>query len=176
MHLWLTGFMGAGKSTAGRKIARILGYPFVDCDAELERRNGTIASIFADRGEAGFRALESALIAEIDEGASSVIATGGGAVIAGDNRTLMRSHGVIVHLAISPSGALARVGHRDHRPLLGTAPDLATISSTMSHRASAYADHDFRVGVEGKTPSAVAHIVARWFRRRLAQARDRARA
>ncbi len=170
MQLWLTGFMGAGKTTAGKKVARILGYPFFDCDAELEREHGSIAKIFNEAGEERFRAFESAKIADIARSGPAVIATGGGAVLDPGNRLAMRSQGVIVYLAISAAGVLARVGHREHRPLLGPAPDLATITSILAQRATAYADHDLRVGVEGKPPAAVAHIIARWFRRRTAQA------
>lgn len=170
MQLWLTGFMGAGKTTAGRKVARILELPFVDCDAELEREHGPIASIFEQKGEAEFRALESAKIASIATSGAAVIAAGGGAVVAPANRIAMRSNGVIAYLALSPAGVLARVAHRDHRPVLGKAPDLDTISAVLAQRAAAYADHDLRISVDGKTPSAVAHIIARWFRRRMADA------
>jgi len=170
MQLWLTGFMGAGKTTAGRKVARILGYPFLDCDAELEREHGPIATIFKELGEKRFRELESATIASIAGASDAVVAAGGGAVVDPANRLTMRRSGVIVYLAITPAGALARVAHRDHRPILGPAPDLETISAVFAQRAAAYADHDLRVGVEGKAPAAIAHIIARWFRRRQADA------
>jgi shikimate kinase len=176
MQLWLTGFMGAGKTTAGRKVARILGYPFLDCDAELEREHGPIATIFKELGEKRFRELESAKIATLSGSAPAVVAAGGGAVLDPANRHLMRKSGVIVYLAISPAGALARVAHRDHRPILGPAPDLETISEVFARRAAAYADHDLRIGVEGKAPAAVAHIIARWFRRRLATTETKERA
>jgi shikimate kinase len=170
MQLWLTGFMGAGKTTAGRKVARILGYPFFDCDAELEREHGPIAAIFDEHGENRFRELESAKIASLAGASDAVLAAGGGAVLDPANRLLMRKDGVIVYLAISPAGALARVAHRNHRPILGPVPDLQKISEVFAQRAAAYADHDLRICVEGKAPAAIAHIIARWFRRRLADA------
>ena len=170
MQLWLTGFMGAGKSTAGRKVARIIGYPFVDCDTELERDHGPIATIFKELGEDRFRELESAKIAELAGSPDTIFAAGGGAVLNPVNRIMMRKDGVIVYLAITPAGALARVAHRNHRPILGPVPDLQTISDVFAERAGAYADHDLRVAVEGKAPAAIAHIIARWFRRRLAAA------
>jgi shikimate kinase len=176
MQLWLTGFMGAGKTTAGRKVARILNYPFLDCDAELEREHGPIAAIFKELGENRFRELESAKIAEIAGTSDAVVAAGGGAVLDPANRLLMRSAGVIVYLAISPAGALARVAHRDHRPILGPAPDLQVISELFASRTAAYSDHDLRVGVEGKAPAAVAHIIARWYRRHLANVRSKGKA
>ncbi|HLJ84105.1 MAG TPA: shikimate kinase [Candidatus Eremiobacteraceae bacterium] len=176
MQLWLTGFMGAGKSTAGRKVARIVGFPFIDCDAELEREHGPIAAIFKELGEERFRELESAKIAELAGSSNTILAAGGGAVLNPANRNLMRKDGVIVYLAISPAGALARVAHRNHRPILGPVPDLQTISAVFAQRAAAYADHDLRVAVEGKAPAAIAHIIARWFRRRLGLAAGKGKA
>jgi shikimate kinase len=175
MHLWLTGFMGAGKTTTGRRLARLLNMPFSDTDAEIEREHGPIAGIFAAAGEGRFRSLESSLIATLAAGPAAVAAVGGGAVLSSENRALMRSAGAIVYLSITPAGAFARVAHRTHRPLLGSAPDLPTIQGVMTARASAYADNDYRVDVDGKSPAAVAHAVARWFRRRTAVAASNAR-
>lgn len=165
MNLWLTGFMGAGKTTTGRRLARILRMPFADTDAEVEREHGPIAKIFESAGEDRFRALESELIAAMADGGAKVVAVGGGAVVAAVNRAAMRASGRIVHLSISPGGAFARVAHRSHRPLLGPTPDLDTIERVMTVRADAYADCDFCVTVDGKNPAAVAHTIARWFRR-----------
>src|SRR5579864_2979150 len=164
MHLWLTGFMGAGKTTTGRRLARILHMPFADTDAEIERVHGPIAKIFESAGESRFRALESEAIASAAAGDPKVVAVGGGAVVSGVNRAAMRASGRVVHLSISASGAFARVAHRTHRPLLGPAPDLETIEQVMSKRADAYADCDFRMDVDGMNPAAVAHAIARWYR------------
>jgi shikimate kinase len=167
--LWLTGFMGAGKSTTGRRLARILRMPFADTDGEIEREHGPIAKIFDSQGEGRFRAIESNAIATLAaDAAAKVVAVGGGAIVSDDNRAAMRASGLIVHLSISPGGAFARVAHRSHRPLLGPAPDLETIERVMSARGDAYADCDFRVIVDGKNPAAVAHSIARWYRRRVA--------
>jgi shikimate kinase len=168
MNLWLTGFMGAGKTTTGRRLARILRLPFADTDAEIEREHGPIATVFESAGESRFRALESGIIATMASGADSVVAVGGGAIVSDDNRAAMRGSGRIIHLSITPGGAFARVAHRTHRPLLGPAPDLQTIERVMSARAGAYADCDFCVVVDGKNPAAVAHTIARWFRRHAA--------
>jgi shikimate kinase len=165
MNLWLTGFMGAGKTTTGRRLARILRIPFADTDAEIEREHGPIAKIFESAGEDRFRALESEVIASAAGGEAKVVAVGGGAVVSGMNRDAMRASGRIVHLSISAAGAHARVAHRTHRPLLGPAPDLETIEKVMLARADAYADCDFTVTVDGKNPAAVAHSIARWYRR-----------
>ena len=168
MHLWLTGFMGAGKTTTGRRLARILRMPFADTDVEIEREHGAIADIFAAAGEKRFRELEAAAIDSLSSREPAVIAVGGGAILSAENRAMMRTNGVIVHLSISAAGAFARVSHRSHRPLLGSAPALADIERVMTARASAYADNDYRVIVDGKDLAAVAHTVARWYRRRAA--------
>jgi shikimate kinase len=175
MNLWLTGFMGAGKTTAGRRLARIVRLPFVDTDAEIEREHGPIAEIFDAHGEARFRTLEAALIASLAQGTDAIVAVGGGAVMSAENRALMRAAGAVVHLRITPAGSFARVAHRTHRPLLGSAPELATIQQVMTARAAAYADNDYCVDVDGKTPAAVAHAVARWYRRRRSAVASNAR-
>jgi shikimate kinase/3-dehydroquinate synthase len=79
-HLVLVGFMGAGKSTIGAEVARRLGRPFVDVDAEIERAEGPISEIFAARGESAFRELETRYLNEARLAPPSVIAVGAGAV------------------------------------------------------------------------------------------------
>jgi shikimate kinase len=166
MNLWLTGFMGAGKTTTARRLARILNLPFTDTDTEIEREHGPIADIFETAGEGEFRSLEAAAIARLAAASATIVAVGGGAVVSAANRAAMHGSGTIVHLSITPAGAFSRVAHRSHRPLLGAAPDFATIQRVMTARADAYADSDHCVFVDGRTPVSVAHAVARWYRRR----------
>lgn len=166
MNVSLTGFMGAGKTTAGRGLARLLSLRFVDVDAEIERAHGPIPTIFEVRGEAGFRRIESETIAAVAAAGPQVIAVGGGAVLDPENRRALRDGGVIVNLAIKPETVLRRVAHRTHRPVLGTAPSLETIRAVLLERAAAYADNDLSIAVDTKSPRAVAQIIARWYRRR----------
>ena len=175
MNVTLTGFMGAGKTTAGRRLARLLHLPFVDSDVEIEKAHGSIAEIFAREGEARFRAYEAETIARVCGGGPVVFAVGGGAVLDPANRAAMRQRGCIVNLALRAETAHARVAHRTHRPLLGAVPSLETISEIMRQRAAAYADNDLSIAVDGKSPAAVAHIIARWYRRR-ARLKESARA
>jgi shikimate kinase len=163
MNVALTGFMGAGKTTTGKRLARLLRLPFVDTDAELERRYGAIGDIFAQLGEAEFRRREAALIAELAEAGPCVLAVGGGAVLDVRNRGHLRRHGVIVHLAVSPHAAWRRVAHRRHRPLLGERPDLALVTALLEERALAYADCDLTVRVDHRTPLGAARTIARWY-------------
>jgi shikimate kinase len=119
-HLVLVGFMGTGKSTVSRVLAERLGCPAVDIDAEIVRREErTIADIFAQRGEAAFRAAETAALADVlRSGQRQVVATGGGAVLAPANRELMLAHGYVVALTADPEQIIARVREDSSRPLL----------------------------------------------------------
>ncbi|HXW51446.1 MAG TPA: shikimate kinase [Candidatus Acidoferrales bacterium] len=164
MSVALTGFMGAGKSTTGRRLAKLLGLRFVDVDAEIELRFGPIAKIFEREGEGGFRVIESALISELSSGEPFVAALGGGAVLDAANRLELRRHAYVVHLSISPRTAHRRVAHRQHRPLLGVKPDLDTISALLTQRAPAYADCDLSIRVDRRSPAQAARIIARWYR------------
>ncbi|MDQ6766943.1 MAG: shikimate kinase [Candidatus Eremiobacteraeota bacterium] len=174
MNVALTGFMGAGKTTTGKRLARLLGLRFVDTDAEIERRHGPIRDIFTSRGESEFRRLEAAMIAELSQSGPQVMAVGGGAVLDLANRKRLRHGGVIVHLAVSPQSAWRRVAHRRHRPLLGEQPDLARVTALLAARAPAYADCDLAVSVDHRTPLGTARIIARWYederKRRIAPA------
>jgi shikimate kinase len=168
VNVTITGFMGAGKSTAGRRLARLLRIPFVDSDVEIERAYGPIAAMFEREGEAVFRARESETIARLCGDGPQVLAVGGGAVLDPANRAAMRRNGCIVNLALRPETAYSRVAHRTHRPLLGPVPTLETIRALMAERAAAYADNDLSISVDTRSPSSIAHIIARWYVRKTA--------
>jgi shikimate kinase len=167
MNVVLTGFMGAGKSTVGRRLARLLELPFIDTDAEIVKTHGRISDIFAREGEARFREYERAALERLGQRGPAVVAVGGGAVVDPKNRALLRRGGVIVHLVISPDGAHARIVRRMHRPLLGAASSVAAVRALLAQRAAAYADNDFSIDVERRTPSSVAQTIARWYRGRM---------
>ncbi|HEY2331262.1 MAG TPA: shikimate kinase [Acidimicrobiales bacterium] len=128
-HLVLVGMMGAGKTTVGSRLARLLDRPFVDSDVEVERRSArSVRQIFADDGEAAFRALESEVLAEaLGSEEPSVIAAAGGTVLDELNRRRMRQCGVVVFLDARPAALATRVGGDDHRPLLGDDPAAALV-------------------------------------------------
>jgi shikimate kinase / 3-dehydroquinate synthase len=117
-HLALAGFMGAGKTTIGREVARRLDRPFVDLDHEIEREAGaTIEDLFARDGESGFRLIEAGVAASmLDRPEPSVIALGGGAVISPDTRDLLSRRAFTVLLEIDPDTAWQRV-RQSRRPL-----------------------------------------------------------
>ena len=97
-RLFIIGPMGSGKSTVGRHLAELLGYVFVDSDAEIETRAGAdIPWIFDVEGEEGFRRRETAVLEDLAQRSQAVIATGGGAILAPANRDLMARRGVASH-------------------------------------------------------------------------------
>ena len=121
-NLVLVGMMGAGKSTVGRMLARRLKRDFYDSDDEIERRCGVrIPVIFDIEGEAGFRVREVQAIAELCALDGVVLATGGGAVLAEENRRQLTARATVVYLHAPPGYLWQRVRHDRNRPLLATA-------------------------------------------------------
>ncbi len=121
--LILVGMMGAGKTTVGRLLARRLKRTFYDSDEEIERRCGVrIPVIFDIEGEAGFRAREAQVIAELCALDNAVLATGGGVVLAEENRRRIAARGKVIYLHARPPHLWQRVRHDRNRPLLAT-PD-----------------------------------------------------
>jgi shikimate kinase len=120
MRIYLTGFMGSGKSTVGPRVAARLGQPFLDLDRLIRAHDGRpIPQIFAEEGEAGFREKETAFLRKTAETQDLVVALGGGALVDADNRAFAKEHGRVVYLEVSPATVAERVGEEaDQRPLL----------------------------------------------------------
>lgn len=143
-HIFLTGFMGAGKSTVGRLVAERLGRPFVDLDALIEEREAaSVSEIFRLRGEEGFRLAEHDALAALGASADAVIATGGGVILREDNRVVLRQLGTVVYLAVTPEVAIARLGDAADRPLLAGAglPAARAILDARLNLYTSTADH-----------------------------------
>ena len=164
--------MGAGKSTVGARCAERLGRPFVDIDDVIVVNAGrSVAEIFADEGEAGFRARERAAIDDVMASPSPVVAAcGGGAVLDADNRRRVRAHGCVVWLTADPDTLAARVGAgsaRAQRPLLaGDAAPAATLERLAEVRAPAYeAAAHTTVDTAGRTIDDVTDAVLEEFAR-----------
>jgi shikimate kinase/3-dehydroquinate synthase len=147
-HLILTGFMGTGKTCVGREVARQLGRPLVDMDAEIERRAGkSIPAIFAEEGQAAFRRMEAALCEELSTQGGLVIATGGGTLVDRVNRALMMRSGTVVCLTCQVDELLQRVGVTDERlgtgildrPLLDTPDPRVEARRLLAERREGYA-------------------------------------
>jgi len=116
----LTGPMGAGKSTIGRRLAAQLGVPCVDLDAVIVEHAGcSIPDMFAEQGEASFRALESACLKTLcEDGRRKVLATGGGAVLSEANRQIIKQSGFVIWLDARPEVLAKRIAGDRNRPLL----------------------------------------------------------
>ncbi len=138
--VYLVGMMGAGKSTVGRLLARRLKLRFLDCDDEIERRCGVkIPLIFEIESEAGFRARESEVLAELTALKGIVLATGGGAVLAEDNRRRLAAHGTVIYLRARPEDLYTRVRHDRSRPLLASPDPLRRLRELHAERDPLYA-------------------------------------
>ncbi|MFZ2338644.1 MAG: shikimate kinase [Bacteroidales bacterium] len=118
--IFLIGFMGSGKTTAGRKLASRLGWSFIDLDELIERDNGmSVAEIFASRGEEWFRTAESKVLRELENSRNTVISTGGGAPCFFGNMEFMLKNGLTVYLKMTPEKLSRRLSRSTAgRPLL----------------------------------------------------------
>jgi shikimate kinase len=159
----LTGFMATGKTEVGRRLARLLGRPFVDIDGLVEASAGrTVADIFTAEGEAGFRARERAAVERACGVPEAVIATGGGTLLGAENRRRLAAAGPIICLSAEPAEILRRVGDTATRPLLngaGPADRLGRIEALLAERAPAYALVTSTVDTTGLTVDEVVERV-----------------
>jgi shikimate kinase len=162
----LAGFMGTGKSEVGRRLATATGRPFVDTDDLVVAEAGrSIAAIFADEGEPGFRARERAAVARACAMPAGVIAVGGGAMADETCRRLLLAAGPVVCLTATPDAILARIGDASTRPLLAGATTRAArrarIEALLASRAAAYAQATHTLDTTGLAPDDVVARVRR---------------
>jgi shikimate kinase len=135
----LVGMMGAGKSTVGKRLATRLRLQFVDSDQELEMRCGTsVATIFDLEGEAGFRRRETEVLVDILQRQSIVLGTGGGAVIAAENRELIGKHSTVIYLRAQLADLWHRTRRDKRRPLLQAPDPKARLSQLLESRIAFY--------------------------------------
>lgn len=142
----LVGLMGCGKSTVGKELSRQTGMPLLDMDTVIEEQIGkSIPDIFAESGEAHFRALETALLRYLadrrydSERRPPIISTGGGVVMREENRRLLRELGFVVWLNVDVRTLLQRTARSNHRPLLRNPDPEGTLRRLLAERAPAYA-------------------------------------
>jgi shikimate kinase len=150
----LVGFMGAGKTTVGRALADAMGWRFADLDRLIEERESrSIREIFEARGEPEFRRIEREAMAACREMSETVIALGGGAYIAEENRALLRELGVTVWLDCPLEVCLARITGDAARPLLRS---LEETRELFERRRPAYALADWIIETGDLSPEALA--------------------
>ncbi|MEW6445261.1 MAG: shikimate kinase AroK [Pseudomonadota bacterium] len=161
--IFLIGPMGAGKSTSGRLLARTLGLTFIDSDKVIEERTGaTIPLIFELEGEVGFRARERAAIDELTRRENIVLATGGGAILAEENRHALRERGHVVYLHASIDHQMERTAHDRNRPLLQTPNRRATLEALMRMREPLYRQTaHLIIETDGLSPKTVVQRITR---------------
>lgn len=139
VNLYLVGFMGTGKSTVGRLLARQLGAQFLDSDHEIERVQGkAVARIFAEDGEAKFRALEREFIEHGHPGNGVIVACGGGLVVPPGMLELLHRRGVVICLHAPIETVLQRTMHTTHRPLLQVDDREARLRELYAQREAIY--------------------------------------
>ncbi|MEB3826945.1 shikimate kinase [Phormidium sp. CCY1219] len=155
-NIYLVGMMGAGKSTVGKTLADRLNYRFFDTDALIEQIAGqTINQIFAESGEAEFRALETKAIAELCAYKNLVVATGGGIILKPQNWSYLQ-HGIVVWLDVPVEELYKRLQGDSTRPLLKNPDPLGKLRSLLEQRQALYAQADVRISITAaETPALI---------------------
>lgn len=140
-NIILTGYMGSGKTTIGKKLAKLTGYTFMDTDELIEQQQGrTISEIFAADGEEAFREMETKLLEQMLEEKKErlVISTGGGMPLREENKTLLAGLGVVFYLKLEPETVYNRIKDDTKRPLLQCDNPLARIKEMLAVRGPVY--------------------------------------
>ena len=151
-NMFLIGFMGCGKSTMARLLAKELHMELVEMDETIEKEeNRSINEIFATDGEGYFRDLETQLITRISNKGGMVVSCGGGAILRQKNVDIMKKNGCVVYLAATPETIYSRVKNSTNRPLLNGNMNVEYISELMAKRVDKYeATADYKIVVDGK--------------------------
>lgn len=164
-NVFFVGFMGAGKSTVARKIARSCGVASLDMDKYIERACGkSIPEIFDEGGEELFRRIETDVLRELcAKGAGMLISCGGGVVKSPENRRLLKDGGVVVHLLVDADEAAARISDKSSRPLFN---DIESARGLCAERLPLYEEvADLTVPTGGKDLRDVSREVRRYLSR-----------
>jgi shikimate kinase len=155
--LYLVGFMGAGKTTVARTLARRLDWRFEDIDQRIEgRERRNVATIFAQSGEPYFRQVERDVLAELVAHRHVIVATGGGTFVDPDNRALMLTDGVVAWLDLPLEAVIDRVPADGRRPL---ASDRTQMERLFVRRQMAYAQAHVRIDAARPVMEVVEHLL-----------------
>lgn len=167
-RIYLTGFMGSGKTTIGPLLARRLGYDFFDLDKAIEKGAGkTVQEIFTEDGEAAFRRIEALKLRAVSRRAREVISMGGGAVTSADNLYFAKTNGAVIYLRVEPRILASRLSESAaRRPLLqdgqGAALEgealLRRIEEMLEMRERFYEQADIRLDISSHTVEEVVEM------------------
>ncbi|MFZ2991001.1 shikimate kinase [Ideonella sp.] len=163
MIVSLVGMPGCGKSTVGRHVARLLGLPFVDCDAEIEKELGhSIREHFEVHGEESFRLIEARVLSDWCQRDGLLLATGGGAVLREDNRLALKSRGnQVVYLRAQVDDLVRRLKHDTQRPLLQGVDPAVRLRALFAQRDPLYRElADFVIDTGRSTVSSLSSLLA----------------
>jgi shikimate kinase len=168
-HLFLIGYRGSGKSSVGRALAAILHRAWIDTDERIAGRAGMpIRDLFAQRGEADFRSLESSIIADLALDPPAVVSLGGGAILRPENRDCLRRLGSTVWLRAPVELLSARIAADEAagktRPSLTGSGAADEVARVLTEREPLYASAaDWTLEIEGATPDDLARRIADWY-------------
>jgi len=172
--VFLTGFMGSGKSTVGRRIAQSLGLDYIDIDEKIERRAGKpVIEIFNTIGEPRFRILEKESLHECLQKRGIVVALGGGTLIDPENVRSVKNSGILIHLSASPATIWERVRSTNKRPLLqkpdgALVPDadaVKHIGALLQERLAGYRSADMIIPTDNLQKDDVLSLVLEYLSR-----------
>ncbi|MFO7257267.1 MAG: shikimate kinase [Bacteroidota bacterium] len=162
-RVYLIGMPGSGKSVVGARLAVLLRLPFVDLDEEIEREAGmTVTQVFAEKGEAYFRELESRLLRSWAERPYAfVMATGGGAPCFHDGIDIINRSGASIFLDVPISALVARIAEEEHRPLIQGGDREEKLNALLQQRRPIYEKAQHTVVASG-TPDDIAERILKW--------------
>ena len=154
MNIILIGFMGAGKTTVGRKLANRLGYFFLDTDQQIEKQQGcTIEEIFRYAGEVTFRDLETKLLENLQSVRNTILSTGGGMFIRSKNQELLKDIGKTVYLQVDRGTLEQRLQCDLSRPLLQQPNWQKNVNQMLQHREPIYLTADLTIKAQDGPPN-----------------------
>lgn len=166
-HVALTGFMAAGKSTIGKKLARKLGVKFYDIDDIVVAQHGPISDIFYAQGERQFREYEFDAIAHVLDDEPGIIALGGGAVTHDQTLKLLKKRAYRVFVKVPPEQILGRLRRsRRVRPLIGPTPSLTKIKDLYGKRMPRYSHADYTVEANDMSTAQVVDDILQWLHKK----------
>ncbi len=166
-HLALTGFMAAGKSTIGKKLARKLGVRFYDIDDLVVEAHGPISDIFYAQGEKQFRIYEHDAIAHVLEEEPGVIALGGGAVTYDETLKLLKKRTYRVFIKVPPEQILGRLRRSKRvRPLIGPTPSLLKIKDLYKQRMPRYSHADYVAEAADMSTAQIVDDIVGWLNKK----------